>query len=410
MTAVSRDWPLPDVVPLHVLGPMGVPLSTDDGQSKQVSPLERHEGWLAKLYRSPAGAAESARLDALIALPGAAGERDRELLRSSTSWPVARITGGGGETVGCVIPVAPEHFRVTLQASASQTLEKYLDVDLLALPSATLVGRSLRAPTDAERLKVCRGVVAVAACLERHGIVYSDWSYSNTFWDPVGHSVFVIDIDGCGRGSTPNVFQPHWEDPLTGRTGRADGCTDRFRVALLVARGLTSTRDFLSVLHAVDGTDGSSVPEPVAEVLLDMLLAVERRHRPTLDMLLAVMDGKPYLRMKTERTPVPPLGPATTARAPAPGTAPAAAPGPRQATAPGGGRTPPSGPRRPPPGPRRQTSKAHQEASSGTAHGPGTPGGPPVPPAVPGEWGRFVRYVLIAVAVAVLIVVLAAQR
>jgi hypothetical protein len=328
MTSTARNWPLSTVVPLPDLGPLAPPISKDDGQSKSVSPLERHDGWLVKLYRSPVDSADSERLDALITLPETASDRDRALLSSSTSWPVARITGTGNETVGCVIPTAPANFRATLQASATQSLEKYLDVDWLAQPNATLVGRSLRVPSVAERLKVCRNVVAVAACLERHRIVYSDWSYSNTFWDPLDHLVFVIDVDGCGRRSIPNICQPQWEDPLTARTAPADSCTDRFRVALLVARCLTGQREVSRALHGLADVGGHLSNAALPETLLDMLLAEERRHRPTLDTLLTVMDGDPRVRWKLKRLPLPPL-PAPAPDPPSAATAGAGAGGPR---------------------------------------------------------------------------------
>lgn len=352
MTSHVGEWPLPSVVPLTSLGPLGPPVSTDDGQSRKVSPLERYDGWLAKLYRSPVGDAGTARLDALLALPGAVSEGDRQLIRSTTSWPVARITAGLNETVGCVIPRAPANFHVRLQASATRAVHKYLDVDWLAMSDATLVGRSIRVPSNAERLRVCRNVIAVAACLERHRIVYSDWSYSNTFWDPLEHSVFVIDVDGCGRDSIPNIFQPNWDDPLTPRSARADGCTDRFRVALLVARCLTGKREWLATLRAVGGLRDRLGNQDLPEVLLDMLLAKERRHRPTLDTLLAVANGRSYQRMRIERIALPPLAAAGSA-------ADRTATGDGKETAYGGG------------------TRAEAGASACAAAGSGGQGGPP---------------------------------
>ncbi|MEU7058128.1 hypothetical protein [Streptomyces sp. NPDC046197] len=303
MTSPVGDWPLPSVVPLGTLGPLGTPLSKGDGQSKSVSPLTQHQGWLAKLYNGPLDTAATTRLDTLVALPGAASDTDCALLRSSTSWPVARITDQGA-TVGCVIPTAPPNFRVTIQASATSSLDKHLEIDWLAMPDATLVGRGVRAPSPQERLKVCRSVVAVAACLERHRIVYSDWSYSNAFWDPLTHAAYVIDVDGCGQGTMPNIFQPNWEDPLTPRGTAADGGADRFRVALLTARCLTGVREAWDAVHVLPTACDRAGAPGLSDVLLDMLLAADRRHRPTLDTLHSVMLGRPYFRLKVDRVSV----------------------------------------------------------------------------------------------------------
>ncbi|WP_128379315.1 hypothetical protein [Streptomyces cavernae] len=361
-TSPAAAWPLPAVVPLGALGPLGTPLSRGDGQSKMVCRLDRHEGWLLKLYRSPADAQDSARLDRLVSLPGAVPEADRTLLRTATSWPVARVTDQNA-TVGCVIPAAPPNFRVTLQASATSSLEKYLLVDWLAMPDATLVGRGVRVPSETERLKVCRDVVAVAACLERHQIVYSDWSYANTFWDPLAHVAFVIDIDGCGKGSMTNIFQPNWEDPLTARSAVADGCTDRFRVALLVARCLTGLREARDVLKATGPACERAGVAELAEVLLDMLLAADRRHRPTLDTLHSVMQGRPYFRLKVERVALPPL----PTPAPAPATTGAA-------TQPAG---PASGAATVPAAPQPAAAGTGAGTPPPPAQAPGDPGGDP---------------------------------
>ncbi|SFB84647.1 hypothetical protein [Streptomyces aidingensis] len=348
MTTQYRTWPLPAVVPLAVLGPLDTPLSKGDGQSRMVSPLKNHDGWLAKLYQSPLGAGDAGRLDALIALPGAAREADRELLRTATSWPVARITGGAAETVGCVIPAAPAGYRFGIRTSAGRATEKYLDIDWLARPGEALSARAIPAPSDAERLRVCRSVVAVAACLERHGIVYSDWSYSNTFWDPLAHTAFVIDVDGCGPARVSNVFQPNWEDPLTARTVPADGATDRYRVALLVARCLTGEREVLRVLHAIAPAAARAGVPDAGEMLLDMLLAQERRLRPTLDSLLAALEGRSAIRMPVQRMKLPalPARPGGDPRATA-GAATATA-GPAAGPAAGAGAGTAAGPRLPP--------------------------------------------------------------
>jgi hypothetical protein len=66
---IPHRWPAPHVVSLSEAGPRGTALSLDDGESRGIYPLVDHPGWLVKIYKTPQDAAESARLDWLIAVP-----------------------------------------------------------------------------------------------------------------------------------------------------------------------------------------------------------------------------------------------------------------------------------------------------------------------------------------------------
>jgi hypothetical protein len=295
-------FPLPRVVDVADLGDLDAPIAENNGQSMAVQPLRRHAGFLVKLYVSPLPDADCRRLDNLIALPFAVTERDRTLIHRHTAWPVARVDAGRTAGVGCIMPMAPDKFRAGVRLTAGRIDERYLDVDWLARPEEVLTRRGLAVPGPAERLRVCRQIIEVAALLERQNLVYSDWSYSNAFWSPADFSAYVIDVDGCGELVAPNVFQPNWDDPLTGAATPADAYTDRYRAALLVGRCLTGENHPARMLHAL-----TRHPErKLAGVLLDILCCPKRRSRPPLGALLAVLDGLPYLRVPFERVPLPP--------------------------------------------------------------------------------------------------------
>ena len=294
----AGTWRLPTVVAIDDIGPLAGTISSAAGQSTGIHPLDDHPGWLAKLYRTPGGAADAKRLDDLIALPDGISDEDAGRLRGATSWPVARIAADE-KTLGCVIPAAPDRFR--------RDDGVHREIDWLAKPDTMFARRNLSVPSRADRLRVCRNLVDVAAVLERHQLVYSDWSYSNAFWSDADGSVFVIDIDGCGPGPVPNIFQTNWDDPLTRRPMLADAYTDRYRVALLVTRCLTGQRELPLALHALNDSDGLG-NRGLREILLDALLSDDRERRPTVADLSTVIAGGLYVRFgpRPERIALPP--------------------------------------------------------------------------------------------------------
>src|SRR5262249_44605130 len=273
----------------------GTALSRDAGESQGIYCLTNHPGWLAKIYKLPLHPSQTAVLDRLIALPADTSATDHAVISRNTSWPVARVTDAVGRCVGCIIPEAPVTFRVRRGED-----ERFLEVDLLAKPADAFPRRGLSAPTYDDRVKACSSLAAVAAVLEHHDLVYSDWSYSNAFWSASDYSVYVIDIDGCRFGTNHNIHQPNWDDPLTLAADPADTYTDRYRSGLLVARCLTGYRDRIDVLHCLAGINSE-----VAELLLDVLLAADRRRRPTASALSKALTGMPYLRIPLVRSALP---------------------------------------------------------------------------------------------------------
>lgn len=302
MSEPAREWPVwwPVGPQLSVseAGKLGDALSAGDGESQGIYPLTQHPGWLAKIYKKPQSPNEIARLDWLISVPDRASSGDRELLRRNTCWPVARLTDDFGRGVGCVLPVAPEKYRGRIGAAEP----RYLEVDLLAKPDDFLRRRRMQVPSWYDRVRVCECITAIGSVLERHSLVYSDWSYSNAFWCPADNSVYLIDVDGVAYRAKPNLSQPNWDDPLTSGPAPADMYTDRYRIALLVARCLTGERDHDRAVHGVARTAGGGV----TDLLLDVLLAVERVRRPPVSALHAALTGLPYVRVPLHRRPMPP--------------------------------------------------------------------------------------------------------
>ncbi len=301
-------WPLRQAVSRADLGRLGPAISENTGQSLSIQPLQDHPGWLAKIYRQPRPPQEADRLDWLVSAPQSLSDSDRTTLLSGSSWPAARIFEPGKPTVGCVIPAAPDRFKTKLTVAAT-TVVRYTELDWLAKADESMQRVGIASPGHSGRLAVCASVTAVAAVLEKLGLVYSDWSYSNTFWSPADHSAFVIDIDGCQPGKMPNIRQPQWIDPLTSDGGEADCFTDRYRLALLVARCLTSQRDGRAAVSLVADNPSGAWQPALQDLLLDMLLATDRERRPTVAQLHLALTYGPYVRPqpKPARMPVPVL-------------------------------------------------------------------------------------------------------
>lgn len=335
---MTTTWPLPPVLDIREVGDLTEPLSTGAGQSMSIAPLASHPAFLLKTYRTPGGTAQAARLDRLVQL----AEKDTDdarVLRQRTSWPVARVRDAGQDCVACVIPRAPERFRVSARPAGqvgTVAPARYLEIDLLAQPAESLARRGLPVPAGPQRLTVARRVVDVAASLERLRLVYSDWSYSNAFWTGHDWSVFLIDVDGCAEGSGVNICQPNWEDPLTPRHRPADTYVERYRVGLLVSRILTGERDIWQAARSLQSPDGRACSGAVAEVLLDMLLVTDRLHRPSVTTLATVLADGPYVFFPGRRHPIPPaprLAPPVAVPVPA---------GPADSARPGTGRRAPT--------------------------------------------------------------------
>jgi hypothetical protein len=294
-------WALPPVTPMAALGTPGEQLATNNGQSSEVTRVSgpgSGPDLLFKRYKKPLDDVDARRLDGLVAFGRSAadaGRPAREVLLARTSWPVARVTDRSGATVGCLIPMASETYRAPAGG--------FREIDTLARPDRRLARDGLP-PTPEQRLTACRSLVGIAAALEQHRLVYSDWNYANAFWSPADYSVYLIDMDGCTRGHGPDIHQPGWEDPCARPGTPADPCTDRYRVALLAARCLTGTRNLAEMLHTL-GDPPPGVPGEVAELLLDMVWAKDREARPRTSVLHAALGEGVVVRFPVTRSPLP---------------------------------------------------------------------------------------------------------
>ena len=281
--------PFDPVVSESSLGPLGSPIGKNNGESEGVYPLIEHCGWLLKVFKSHLITdADMTRIDQLVALAANASASDRVLLNAHTSWPAARVTSTSHMTYGVVIPAAPPPYWVNLRLNESQTKYKPLEIDWLASEPKKCRRHNVPVPSFVNRVKICGDIVAVAELLERHKLVYGDWSYANALWSADEHAGYVIDLDGCTFGTRTSLGTPNWDDPqATGK--QTDTFSDRYGVALLLARCLTGERD----IHLAPEALRKIAVEHNATSLYDRVnsgvVTAERGNRPTIAELLQAL-------------------------------------------------------------------------------------------------------------------------
>ena len=288
-------WSQPPVgrlATLSEIGPIGKKLSEHNGESRFVALLQNYLGWVYKEYLSVADVSQSQRLDQLIRLPGQMTASDKALIEAHTSWPAARVVNDWYETIGVLMPLAPEHYKTDMRLPGGRSRRMPLLVDQLALlPSEQ--ERLLTAQSLADRIEVCASVAAVGALFERYRLVYLDWSYANIFWSLDDHSCYVIDMDGSSFGARPQIHQPGWDDPLVPLGQEAGNESDRYRVALLIARCLTGVRGQPTDTRAAlnDLRQHSAPVEQVAELLIWSISAQSTRDRPPVAKISAALNA-----------------------------------------------------------------------------------------------------------------------
>jgi hypothetical protein len=268
------------------LGPLGPPLSKDDGESLTITPLVDDPSLLLKRYRpGTCGSADDDRLDRLIAIPRRLGTEDRSQLRRASCWPVSRVVENG-RTIGVLMPRAPDKFNAALRSLTGIGERKPLAIDWLAKGSHQQAQRGLPATTFDQRIKVCCDIAAVAAIMEREDIVYGDWSYANALWSVSDFSGYLIDVDGCSFGPKQWIATPNWEDPLTPQGTLVDVHTDRYRLAVMIARCLTGKRDVGAALAAVGELSLDAGRPGIALTLTTAINSRYRLSRPSVETIL----------------------------------------------------------------------------------------------------------------------------
>ncbi len=309
MTATWSSCPFERTVRLEELGPLGSTLSQHNGESRRVSVLEQHPDWVFKEYLSPKLADDNARLSHLITLPTQMDPAaDRPHIDHHTAWPAARVVDERQRAVGVLMPKAPDLYHTTFRLRSGNMQRKPLHVDLLALTAEEQSKRGLTGQALTDRLKVCASIAAVGAVLERHGVVYLDWSYANVFWSVLDLTAFVIDLDGCSFGPREQIESHGWADPLVARGRSAGNEVDRYRVALLTARCLTGTRG------SIDGTrealvqvmtSSSNAVGGLAHLLTQSLTASSVADRPAIAQIDAALTDACRGRSVRAVPPVP---------------------------------------------------------------------------------------------------------
>ncbi|WP_034262388.1 hypothetical protein [Actinospica robiniae] len=286
----SRTAPFPPVVSRAQLGPLGVPIGSP-GQCKAVYPLLGKPGYLFKEYRpTQLKPADPLRLDRLVRLPGQMTTADRELLEQSVSWPVARVVEGA-TTVGVVIPTAPRQVYAKIVDAYGEAADVPLVLTHLASQDDQLARKGLAAPSLAQRLTLCGGLIDVGDLFERHSLVYGDWGYKNIFWSAERLSVYFIDTDACSFGPQPWVESYGFEDLQTRQGQMVDTYTDRFRCAIAVAACLTGDRNQHKAMGALGGLMHDERVQRIAPVLRCIVEARSRTTRPAIAEVRGALRG-----------------------------------------------------------------------------------------------------------------------
>jgi hypothetical protein len=264
------DRPFPGTVPLAQVAAQGKVLGNDGGESRVVYEIASFPGWVAKLYKEPLKAVDASGLAAIIDLPAAMGPGDLAHVDACTAWPTARILADHGDhaTVGVVMAKAPDRFLADFRLRGDRISKgKPLTIDWLIGNDDKLAHHGIRCPTADVRRRVAWEFLALGDLLDRHLVVYGDWSYRNCLWAPVKGEVFLLDMDSCRQHQREWVESMEWEDPLSPVTARKplSRYNDRYKLALLAARCIAGERgDPLRALAALPpelrlGTFGSAV-------------------------------------------------------------------------------------------------------------------------------------------------------
>jgi hypothetical protein len=235
------DRPFPAEVPASDVDVRSAVIAENRGESSVIYEIGGHQGWLAKRYKRSLSSERQQAIDEIITLPGKMTDHDRGIVDETVAWPVARITEGP-ETVGVILAKAPDQFFYDANVTGGRTRRIAVTVDHLAASDELYRRLGMPPPTLGDRLAIVHELVTVGDLLERRGLVYGDWSYSNAFWSPASHRAFVIDVDSCGFGSRVWVESNAWDDPLVQSGSVLTTYTDRYKLILLATRCLTGSR------------------------------------------------------------------------------------------------------------------------------------------------------------------------
>jgi hypothetical protein len=265
----------------------GTIIAEHSGESRIIYEIIGRPRWLVKLYIYRLSAERARELEDLIVLPARMNDTDRALIDSTVAWPVAQVVDNGS-TVGVIIAKASDQFFASITTLPGRVRRIPLEFDHLAMPEEDYAHRGLDPPSPGDRLRMVRKIVAVGELLERYGIVFGDWSYSNEFWAEKSHEVFVIDVDPCGFTKRPWVESNRLADPLVPDGDCITTYTDRYKLAVLTVRGLTGVRS--NEAAAVRRLPASVHGSALQQVLTKTLTATTLQDRPVVRRLLEALD------------------------------------------------------------------------------------------------------------------------
>ena len=261
MTAYWADSPFP-----RLLRPDEIDISGDSlgsgGESSGVHRLAPpRQEWVFKRYTKPV---PSAPLAGLIAHPQNFSPQDITTINRHTAWPVARVEERPGQSIGVIMPAAPEPYWATVQLPSGRSRRQLLELDQLARATSRQKSLGLPGQELPDRLAACASFTTTAALFEQAGLVYLDWSFANVLWSTADHSTYVIDVDGATFGPRQQIGSHMFDDPLVPMRASAGVEVDRYRVALLVAWCITGRspdrQQMLNDIHLLSASNGPAAP------------------------------------------------------------------------------------------------------------------------------------------------------
>ena len=287
------DRPFVGEVPKGQVAWQGQSLGTDGGEARIVYEIADHPGWVAKLYKRSVLSLEAESLRKLIELPGSMSGSDRARVDSCVAWPTARILEEG-VTVGVVMAKAPEHFFVEFRLRGNRVgKSQVLPIDWLIGDEVRIARHDIKIPSSDLRQRIAAEFLAVGDLLERHNVVYGDWSYRNSLWSPDGGQVFLLDMDSCRLNRRPWMESPEWEDPLyTFSTRKPLDCySDRYKLAVLAVRCISGVRG--DPIQAFGRLPARLQSSDFGTALRTALTAPSAQQRPTAGEMLTALPFGP---------------------------------------------------------------------------------------------------------------------
>lgn len=180
------------------------------------------------------GELDPAALAALIAHLSGAGTAGAAGILATFAWPLAPVTSGG-DTIGFVMPAAPQHF--TSERTRGPAGARRLNEIQHLLNPPEFVARLGFQISRRTQIEVLISVATALRTLHDAGFALGDLSPRNLLFDPDRGEIFVLDCDAITRPGLrvlPQAETPGWHLPVGEPTGTAAG--DDYKFGLLVLR------------------------------------------------------------------------------------------------------------------------------------------------------------------------------